>query len=265
MHVKFGLRLVAAAAVLSAPGWAALFEAGTGAAHADTGSCLTVNTSKGAMTTARYDTPVTGLVDATGCQIGAYYDAAGTGDSVSAAEIENATDYGVFVDGGTGNVSVDITGSSIHNIGDTPFDGVQRGNAIYYYGYNTAGTASGTVSGNAVSEYQKGGIVVSGEYASTVVTDNTVTGLGPVAFIAQNGVQFGYGATGSVSGNQISDNYYTGCSNHDAAKTGCTPYVSTGLLLYDIDPSQVSSSNNHFRDDQRNSYVATASEVSAHS
>jgi hypothetical protein len=179
--------------------------------------------------------------------------------------VENATQYGVFVDGGKGDVSVDVSDSSIHNIGDVPFDGAQHGNAIYYYGYNTTGTVSGTVSGNTVYQYQKGGIITNGGNASTVVTDNTVTGLGPVSFIAQNGVQFGVGATGSASGNQISANDYTGCSNQDAAKTGCIPYVSTGLLLYGVDPSQVSRSNNQYGDDQRNQYVAPASELTAHS
>lgn len=252
---------------LSAIAGAAIVLAMTvGASVASAATCITVNTSHGPMTTAVYDTSVIGTtVDATGCQIGAYYDAGGSGDSVSSAEIENATDYGVFVDGVNGNVSVDVTDSSIHNIGDMPFDGVQRGNAIYYYGYNTAGTVSGTVSGNSVYQYQKGGIITNGANAFTVVTDNTVTGLGPVDFIAQNGVQFGFGAAGSASGNQISDNDYTGCSHQDAAKTGCIPYVSTGLLLYDVDPSQVSRSNNLYRDDQRNEYVAPADQVTAHS
>lgn len=265
MTPKSALRLAVTAAMLSAPGWVAISAADTSTAQAAPTPCLTVATSKGPMTTAVYDTPVTGTVDATGCQIGAYYDSAGSGDSVSFAEIENATDYGVFVDGISGNVSVDVTDSSIHNIGDTPFDGVQRGNAVYYYGYNTPGAVSGTVSGNTITQYQKGGVVISGSNASTTVTDNTVTGLGPVPFIAQNGIQFGYNATGTASGNLISENDYTGCSNQAAAKTGCIPYVSTGLLLYDVDPSQVSRSNNQYRDDQRNTYVATAAEVTAHS
>lgn len=253
-------RLSTIAAALTA----AAMAVGAGAASAAT--CTPVNTSKGTLTAAVVDTSVTGTtVDASGCDIGVYYDNGGSGDSVSNADISGAKQYGVFVDGGKGDVSVDVSSSSIHNIGDTPFDGVQYGNAIYYYGYDTTGTVSGTVSGNTVSEYQKGGIIVSGGNASADVTDNTVTGLGPVDFIAQNGIQLGFSATGVVSGNQISGNDYTGCSNQDAAKTGCIPYVSTGLLLYDVDPSQVRRSNNHYRDDQRNEYVGTTASVDAHS
>ena len=236
-----------------------------GAGAASAAPCTPVSTSKGTLTAAVVDASVSGAVDASGCDIGAYYDKVGSGESVSSADISGAKQYGVFVDGGKGDVSVDVTDSSIHNIGDTPFDGVQYGNAIYYYGYNTPGTVSGTVRGNTVYEYQKGGIIVNGGNASADVTDNAVTGLGPVDFIAQNGIQLGFSATGVVSGNQISGNAYTGCSNQDAAKTGCIPYVSTGLLLYDVDASRVGRSNNHYRDDQRNEYVATAASVNARS
>lgn len=252
-------RLSAIAVALTA----AAMVAGTSAASAAT--CTPVVTSKGMLTAAVYDTSVTGPVDATGCDIGAYYDSGGTGKSVSSADISGAKQYGVFVDGITGNVSVDVTDSSVHNTGDVPFDGNQYGIDIYYYGYNTMGTVSGTVSGNSVYAYQKGGIVVNGGKASADVTDNTVTGLGPVPYIAQNGIQFGFTATGVASGNQISENYYTGCSHQDAAKTGCIPYVSAGLLLYDINPSQISRFNNKYRDDQRNELVVTDAELNAHS
>ncbi|HUZ29876.1 MAG TPA: hypothetical protein VMU90_11575 [Solirubrobacteraceae bacterium] len=238
-----------------------------GASAASAATCTPVVTSKGTLTAAVIDTSLAGtVVDASGCDIGAYYDSVGNGASVSSgAEIFGATQYGVFVDGGKGNVSVDVTNSSIHNIGDVPFGGVQHGIGIYYYGYNTLGTVSGTVSSNSVFAYQKGGITVNGGNASANVTGNTVTGLGQVPFIAQNGIQFGFGATGVASGNQISGNYYTGCSNQDAAKTGCVPYVSAGLLLYDINPSQVSRFNNKYRDDQRNELVVTDAQLNAHS
>src|SRR5256885_10647383 len=89
------------------------------------------------------------------------------------------------------------------------------------------------------------------------ISASTVQGVGPVSYIAQNGVQFGFGAAGEVSGNTISDNFYTGCSHRDAAKTGCTPYVSAGLLLYDIDPSTVRRSNNMYRNNQFNVLLVT--------
>lgn len=155
-------------------------------------------------------TTVTGPIDAGGCQIGVFFDN-GKG-SVDNAQIFNATYFGVVVDGDHNNVAVDIRDSSIHNIGENPFDGSQHGVAIYYRAYYLTGSASGTISGNQVSYYQKAGIVVNGQGASAVITDNTVTGQGPVAYIAQNGIQVGYAASASVMRNTVSGNSYTGTS-----------------------------------------------------
>jgi hypothetical protein len=202
---------------------------------------------------------VTGEVDATGCNIGVYYDS-GTG-SIDGADIHGANYYGVVVNGDANNVSVDITDSSIHDIGESPFNGSQHGNAIYYRALDV-GTATGTVDGNTVSRYQKNGITVNGAGATVAVTNNTVTGQGQIDYIAQNGVQFGYGAKGSVIGNTITDDWYTACSNQDAAKTGCTPWVSAGLLLYDVDTNALKISNNTFRNDQRNQYLLTSASLS---
>ena len=58
--------------------------------------------------------------------------------------------------------------------------------------------------------------MVDGIGSSAVITNNTGTGLGPVNFIAPNGIQVSRGATGTVTGNTISGNVYTGCSHQDA-------------------------------------------------
>ena len=141
------------------------------------------------------------------------------------------------------------------DIGDSPsLSGAQHGVGVYYYGYNTPGTVTGTVSGNTVSSYQKGGIVVNGANATVQVTGNTVAGLGPVDFIAQNGIQFGWGANGSAAGNDISGNFYTGTVGIGPTPGGQNPpgwqYVSAGLLLYL--PGTVWHANNHYAGNQRN-------------
>jgi len=128
--------------------------------------------------------------------------------------------YGVYNDGG----DVSVEGSTISDIGDEPFDGLQYGLGVYFV--NPAlvnpslpsSPATGTISGNVISQYQKGGITVNGPGSSADISDNTVTGLGPVNFIAQNGVQIGFGATGSISHNKVSSNQYTGPG--DTSSTG---------------------------------------------
>jgi parallel beta-helix repeat protein len=154
------------------------------------------------LTAAQIGGNVTGTLNASGCNIGVYYDSAHPG-SVSGAEIYGANYYGV-VDNGA---AVNVTGSSIHHIGETPLDGTQHGNGIYY----TNG-ASGTISGNTVSHYQKNGITAVGG-SSVTISGNTVTGEGPVAYIAQNGIEVGSGTSATVSGNTVSGNAYSGTNN----------------------------------------------------
>lgn len=152
---------------------------------------------------------VSGEVDATGCNIGVYYDA-GSGKVVK-ADVHGSNYFGILVNGDVNTVRVDVTKSSVHNIGEAPFNGTQHGVAIYYRALGS-GEASGSVTRNEVSLYQKGGIVVNGPGAKVEVEDNEVTGLGPVDFIAQNGIQVGFGASarGAIEDNWVSGNSYTG-------------------------------------------------------
>jgi parallel beta-helix repeat protein len=149
-------------------------------------------------------------LDATGCNIGVYYDNTTSGNVSAGADIFGANYFGVVVNGDVGAVSVNVTGSSIHNIGEDPLNGSQHGTAIYYRALGT-GTASGNVSGNTVSHYQKNGITANGNVSATIAK-NVVTGEGPVNYIAQNGIQLGYGAKATVTGNTVSGNAYTGAN-----------------------------------------------------
>jgi hypothetical protein len=161
------------------------------------------------MTAAQIGGDVTATLDATGCNIGVYYDATHTGN-VTGANIFGANYFGVVVNGDVGNVTTNVTNSRIHDIGETPFNGTQHGNAIYYRALGT-GTASGTISGNDVRKYQKNGITLNGAVSATV-SDNVVSAEGPVDYIAQNGIQLGYGAAGSVTGNIVTGNAYSGAN-----------------------------------------------------
>jgi parallel beta-helix repeat protein len=158
------------------------------------------------LTAAQIGGDVTGSLDAGGCNIGVYYDSTHSGN-VTGANIFAANYFGVVVNGDVGAVSANVTGSSVHDIGETPLNGSQHGTAIYYRAFG--GTASGTISGNTITHYQKGGITANGNVSATI-TNNTVTGEGPVSYIAQNGIQVGYGSKATVTGNTVSGNAYTG-------------------------------------------------------
>jgi hypothetical protein len=151
---------------------------------------------------------VSGSVDATGCNIAVYYDT-GVG-TVDHANIFGSNYFGVLVNGDASIVAVNITNNAIHDIGERPLNGTQHGAGIYYRSFFAGGSATGGVSGNTLTNYQKGGIVANGEGTNVTISGNTVTGQGPVLYIAQNGIQVGYGASATVSSNIVTGNSYTG-------------------------------------------------------
>ncbi len=126
--------------------------------------------------------------------------------------------YGIFVNGGA---TADIHDNEVTDIGDNTPSGCQNGVAIRV-GSATLGSGTATIENNTVTDYQKGGIVVSGDGSYADVLDNIVTGDGPTGVIAQNGIQVSYGATANVTGNTVTGNQYTGSG-----------WASSGILIYD--------------------------------
>lgn len=163
---------------------------------------------------------VSGTVDGTSCNIVIYYSSAGAGGTIKNANLSGANYFGVVVNGDAGAVNVDVINSSIHNIGENLHDGTQHGVAVYYRGYFNVSAATGKITGNQIYAYQKGGIVANGQGTQVNVSDNVVTGDGHVTFIAQNGIQIGYGATASVMRNTVSGNSYVGFPGDGSASGG---------------------------------------------
>ena len=129
---------------------------------------------------------------------------------------------GILLDGASGTIEdnhvVDLR---------QPGSGCQEGNAIEVRNapFDTTGPdVTVTIADNLVDDYQKTGILVNGSVQATL-TGNQVSGLGPVPYVAQNGVQVSRGATATVDSNRIADNWYTG--SQDA--------ISCGLLLFEAD------------------------------
>lgn len=66
-----------------------------------------------------------------------------------------------------------------------------------------------------------------------------MSGEGHISYVAQNGIQFSYGATGIVTGNKVSDNYYTPKS-----------WTACGLLFFEA--AGVKQSSNTFSGNEIN-------------
>ncbi|MGB9987032.1 beta strand repeat-containing protein [Salarchaeum japonicum] len=125
-------------------------------------------------------------------------DGARTGDT-------NHEFYGVAYVNASGTVD-DVT---VTNVTDTEFSGVQHGIAVGAFNLDGEDRKF-TLSNSRIVNYQKGGVVASGEGLTARVLDTSVIGHGPTDVTGQNGVQMSGGAQGVIVNNTITGHAYTG-------------------------------------------------------
>ena len=135
---------------------------------------------------------------------------------ITASRLANICDAGdsrlrgILLDGASGSITNNRV-IGLRQVGS----GCQEGNAIEVRNapFDTTGAdVTANISANTVSAYQKTGIVVNGSVQATV-TNNVVVGLGPVDYIAQNGIQVGFGGSAFIRGNTVTGNSYSPASD----------------------------------------------------
>ena len=89
------------------------------------------------------------------------------------------------------------------------------------------GSSTVLVQGSSIHGYQKNGITANEDGSALTARNNRVTGLGPVPDIAQNGIQLGFGAAGTLEGNLIVNHVWTGCT-----PASCS-FVSANVLVFE--------------------------------
>jgi hypothetical protein len=167
-----------------------------------------------------------GVLHAAGCNIGIYIDHTMPGGvaTIQNMDIYGANYFGVLVNGDNGPVQANVRNSFVHNIGEVPFNGAQHGVGIYIRAFFPANLVTGEITGNTVYAYQKGGIVVNGPGGRiSKVNTNRVIGQGHVTYIAQNGIQVGYGAMpypAQVVGNLVTANSFIGTPGDGSSSAG---------------------------------------------
>jgi hypothetical protein len=120
---------------------------------------------------------------------------------------------GILFDGASGSITKS-TITNITHVGAGPCG--DEGNAIEVRNFSAPDTTKVKIDANTATGYQKGGIIVNGD-VDAMITDNVVDGIAPSPFIARNGIQLGFGATGMIKRNQVSNNEYTGAEEAAAA------------------------------------------------
>jgi parallel beta-helix repeat protein len=129
---------------------------------------------------------------------------------------------GIIFQNASGSVSGNIVTNHVQSAG---LEGCQTG--LGFYAQNDGNQPRAiTVSDNYVDNFQKNGITGNGSQLTMTLTGNTVAGKGPTTGAAQNAIQLGFGATGSISKNYVSGSIWAPLQPNDPGN------AASGILVY---------------------------------
>jgi parallel beta-helix repeat protein len=141
---------------------------------------------------------------------------------------------GIYYQNSSGTISEVATRNQVLPGGPSGLIGCQAGQGIFVQSsYSGAVSANVTIKNSSVSNFQKNGITIDGPKASGTVTYNSITGQGSTTGAAENGVQIGDGAAGSVTDNAIVDYIWAPDAFPDTgdAAAGILIYASEHILV----------------------------------
>ena len=135
------------------------------------------------------------------------------------------------------NASGSITRTSVLNeVLGTGLTGCQAGLGIFAQS-GGGGASTVSITNNNVENYQKNGITGNEVGTNVTITGNTVIGQGPTSGAAENSIQIGFGATGTISGNTVGSDVWA------PDVFGDTGDAAAGLLVYASSGVQIASNN----------------------
>jgi hypothetical protein len=178
------------------------------------------------------------------------FDAAPIATALLVADTTGVTISGLTVDGannGLTECAPDLIGISFQNASGeltriavrnfklaASLNGCQSGTGIFVQSGN-GGVSKVEIDHCTVHDFQKNGITADEKGTVTVIRRNVVTGIGSTSGAAQNGVQIGFGAAGSILENVVTNNVWAPCT----AVATCTN-VATNILVTQSDGVEVS-------------------------
>jgi nitrous oxidase accessory protein NosD len=113
-------------------------------------------------------------------------------------------------------------------------NGCQSGTGIFVQS-GSGGVSKVEIEHCTVHDFQKNGITADEQGTDAIIRRNVVTGIGATTGAAQNGVQIGFGAAGSIVENVVTNNIWAPCT----AISTCTT-VATNILVTQSDGVDVS-------------------------
>jgi hypothetical protein len=197
---------------------------------ADSGAVLMPNAMKPNTTSLFSGAPIATAIlvaDATDVSIsGLTVDGVNNGISECAPDLEGITFQ---------NASGNIVRAAIRNFKlGTGLGGCQSGTGLFVQ--SGGGKISKVeIEDCTIHDFQKNGITANEIGTTAFIRRNVVTGIGPTAAIAQNGIQIGFGAGGAIAKNVVTNNVYSAC----IAVATCAA-VATNILVTQSDGVEVS-------------------------
>jgi nitrous oxidase accessory protein NosD len=93
---------------------------------------------------------------------------------------------------------------------NSTLNGCQSGSAVLVQSSNGV-TSVVAIEESSIHDYQKNGITANEVGTQVTIEGNVVTGLGPTTGAAQNGIQVGFGAAGSIRHNTVANHIWLPC------------------------------------------------------
>jgi hypothetical protein len=178
------------------------------------------------------------------------FDAAPIATALLIADTTDVSISGLTVDGANNAIAAcapDLIGISFQNASGgldhvavrnfklaTALSACQSGTGIFVQS-GGGGVSKVEIDHCSVHDFQKNGITADEKGTVTVIRRNVVTGIGPTNGAAQNGVQIGFGAAGSILENIVTNNVWAPCTAIETCAT-----VATNILVTQSDSVEIS-------------------------
>lgn len=140
---------------------------------------------------------------------------------------------GIYYQNASGIVSHTAVMNEVLSSG---LEGCQSGLGIFVQSGNS-GSSTVNMNNNHVENYQKNGITGNEAGTNVTIANNTVIGQGPTTGAAENSIQIGFGATGSVTGNTVGSDIWAPDNIGDPGD------AAAGILVYASHGVNVSANN----------------------
>src|SRR5205814_1943136 len=112
-------------------------------------------------------------------------------------------------------------------------NGCQSGTGVFVES-GSGGVSTVEIVNCSIHVFQKNGITANETGTTVQIHRNVITGLGPVTGAAQNGIQIGFNAGGSIRSNIVTNNVWSPCTSSSSCDA-----VGTNMLVVQWDTVEV--------------------------